>query len=172
MVRTFPQLKNIVEDWIKIVALPYQDTISEEKPKNKQLEWIFKINDIIFVYMVTGRIDRISIQSPIAFAEEHQTATSQLNDIEFLKFLVDINEPLFIAGLTPIYEQNQKIIKAITIQSYLDTESLQREQFYKEWDKIAGFRDIIIKKVQAKFGVTGLTSSSSNQVGTTKSFYG
>jgi hypothetical protein len=172
MDRTFPQLKNIVEDWIKIVGLSFQDITEEEKPKNKQLEWILKISDIIFVFMVTGRIDRITIQSPIRFAEQHQNATSQLNDIEFLKFILAINEPLIIAGLTPIYEQNQKTIKAITIQSYLDTESLQREQFYKEWDKIAGFYDIIIKKVQAKFGVTGLSTTSSNQSGTDKPFYG
>jgi len=153
MTKSFEQLRNMVEDWIKITDAKFVDITEEEKKKQPKLEWIFRINEILVIYMLTERLDRISIQTPINFAVEHQKQTATMGDKEFLQFSVDMFEPLAIAGITPHVLQNQKEIKQISLQSYIDTESLEREKFFLRWDQITAFRQIIIKKVQAKFGV-------------------
>jgi len=135
------------------------DITDEEKKKQPRLKWIFKINNIIVVYMLEGRSDRVNIETPIQFATEHQKETGSMGDREFLQFTVDLMEPLAIAGITPIVLQNKKEIKQISLQSYIDTKLLEREKFFQKWDQIAAFRQIIIKKVQAKFGVGSIENS-------------
>lgn len=167
MTKTPEQIKNIVEDWIKTTNVKFEDITQSEKPKQPRLEWAYKINDQIVVFMMEGRTDRVVIESPIGFAEEHQKATSELSDKDFLKFLINLLESIYMAGLTPMVLQDNKKIKRISIQSYIDTESLEREKFYRIWDKISGFREITVKKVQLEFGVKGMsaesTSSSSSE---------
>ena len=168
MTKTPLQIKNIVEDWIKTTGANYEDITQREKQKQPKLEWVYHINKKIIVYMIQGRADRISIESPISFAPEHQTATSELPDKDFIKFLIYILEPLYMAGLNPNILQDKKIIKNISIQSYVDTLSLEREKFYRIWDKISGFREVIIKKVQVELGVKGMSTDteSSSSSGT------
>jgi len=160
MTKTFSQIKNIVEDWIKITNAKFEDITQSEKPKQPRLEWAFKINDNLIVFMMEGRTDRVAIESPIGFAPEHQKASSELADKDFLKFLINLLEPIYMADLNPIILQDKKTIKRISIQSFLDTESLEREKFYRIWDKIAGLREITIKKVQIEFGVRGMMTDS------------
>ncbi len=171
MTKTSSQIKNIVEEWLKITNANFEDITQSEKPKQPRLEWAYKINNIIIVYMMEGRTDRITIQTSIGFAAEHQKATSELSDKDFLKFLIYIYEPIYSAGLTPIPQQENKIIKQITIQSFLDTESLEREKFFRIWDKISGFRELTIKKVQIEFGVKGKMMDSSTSE-STETMYG
>lgn len=165
------QFKNTVEDWIKITKANYQDVIESEKAKEPRLSWIFSIDKKIFIYMMKERPDRINFDCPINLAEEHQTATSKLPDHEFLQFLIDITEPMLIVGLAPRYQQEEKRIKQITIGSYVDTGSLEREKFYRVWDKISSFRELTIKKIQTKFGVKGKLNISSSG-GSDNSIYG
>ena len=160
--KTPQQIKNMIEDWIKITNAKFEDITQSEKPKQPRLEWAFKISNNLIVFMIEGRSDRVAIESPIGFAEEHQKATSELADKDFLKFVINLIEPIYIAGLNPIIVQDKKMIKKISIQSYLDTEVLEREKFYRIWDKIAGFREIIIKKVQVEFGVRGIVTDSTS----------
>jgi len=168
MTKTSSQIKNIVEDWIKITNAKFQDITKEEKPKEPRLEWIFKVNNMMGVYMIDGRLDRVTFDLPINFAKEHQTATSKMADKEFLQFLIEIVEPLTVAGVNVKFQQNQKEIKQITLQNYIDTESLEREKFFHIWDQLVGFREIIIKRVQEKFGIKGISTDteSSSSSGT------
>ena len=171
MTKTPVQVKNIIEEWIKITTAKFSDITQEEKPKQPRLEWIFKVNESMVVYMIDNRPDRVTLEIPINFALEHQKGTSKLSDKEFLEFLTSILEPLTIAGVSARFQQNEKEIKQINLQIYIDTESLEREKFFLRWDKISAFREIVIKKVQARLGVSGMTGSS-NYEGSQKGIYG
>lgn len=171
MAKDFEQIRNIVEDWIKITNAKFIDITEEEKEKQPKLEWIFKVDGVIVIYMLQERPDRVSIQTTISFASEHQKQTASMGDKEFLQFSVDMFESLAIAGISPNVLQNQKEIKQISLQSYIDTESLEREKFFEKWDQLAAFRQIIIKRVQAKFGVSGM-GDSKNISSTNSTIYG
>jgi len=171
MTKTSSQIKNIVEDWIKITNAKFQDITREEKLREPRLEWIFKVNNMMGVYMIEGRSDRVTFDVPINFADEHKVATSKMADKEFLQFLIEIIEPLTVAGVNVKLQQNQKEVKQITLQNYIDTELLEREKFFRIWDQLVGFREIIVKKVQVKFGVKGI-SKDSDVSSSNKPFYG
>ncbi len=160
MTKTPEQIRTIIEGWIKITNAKLEDITKDEQAKQSQLEWIYRINGMMAVYMLKNRSDRITFDIPIHFATEHRKATSNLPDVEFLNFIINIVEPLAMSDIAVRFQQNQKEIQSINLQAYVDTESLEREKFYKTWDKIRVFRDIIIKKFQAKFGVKGLTDVS------------
>ena len=53
----------------------------------------------------------------------------------------------------------------------MDTDSLEREKFFQKWDQIAAFKEIVVKKVQAKFG-GGAQDASSSTSGSDPPIYG
>lgn len=171
MSKTPDEIKKIIEEWIKITGVKYDDITLSQSPNQPNLEWALKFADFIIIYMIKGRPDRIVMDCPIGFAEEHRIATSQMEDIEFLKFANEINQLLLTADLSVNYDQDQKMIKQITIQSYIDTESLMREKFYRMLDKIGGFKGVIVQKVQIKFGIKGQLTNL-DQSSSKKHFYG
>lgn len=165
MVKTPEQIKNIVEDWIKITGIKYEDIT--QKQNEPGLKWIFQVKPSLVIYM-TKRQDRVNIETQINFASEHQEATSNMSDKDFLEFINDISEHLLLADLQPVYKQNQKRIESMKIIVYMDVESLSRGHFFKMWDKVTGFNKITVNKVQIKFGIKGnfdLSSSDSTKAG-------
>jgi len=166
MTKTPEQIKDIVEGWIKITNAEFEDITQSEKSKQPRLQWAYKIGKDLIIFMMEGRDDRFTIESPIPFAPEHQKASSELSDKDFFKFLIYLLEPIYLADLVPIVLQENKTIKNVSIQSYIDTDSpLEREKFFRIWDKVLGIRQLTIKKVQIEFGVKGLmadTKSSSS----------
>ncbi|MCE9652635.1 MAG: hypothetical protein K8Q89_06225 [Nitrosarchaeum sp.] len=160
MNKTPDQIKNIVEDWIKIVGKPYEDVTK----KDPNFGFGFKMGDIV-IYSMKNRADRVTVETFFGFASEHKTATANLGDKEWQEFAVSIGEPLSLANLSLIIGQEQsnpKQINHMFINGYVDVESMNREKFFRVWDAVANFRQITIKKIQIKFGVKGAMESGSN----------
>ncbi len=167
MVKTPDQVKNIVEEWLQVIGKPYENITST----NQHASFGFKFGDTMF-YSLKNRPDRVTIETIIGFAPEHKEATAKLEDKEFQELLVNLTEPVVMArlGVNIGLEQNKpKQINHIAIQGYVDTNSMDRNDFFKEWDAVASFRQLIIKKIQIQFGVKGnidntSTSSSDNTI--------
>lgn len=171
MNKSSDQIRDIIVNWLEPIQIRFENVTEIEKQKNQQLDWIIKVADTLVIYMMKGRSDRINFDCPINFADEHQIAAGQLPDNEFTQFIIQINESLLMIDLTTKYVADKKRIKQISICSYIDTDSLTREKFYKNIDRIAAAKDITIKKIQVKFGVTGILPSSSTNL-SDKLFYG
>ncbi|GEM_PF-3959526 len=161
MMKTPDQIKNIVEDWIKITGIKYQEITHQEN--QDKLEWALHVKPTLIIYM-TKRKDRVILESQLNFASEHQESTENMSDKDFLEFTNNINEYLVIAGIQPVYKQKQKRIEAMKITGYVDIESLTRDSFYKTWDKVSAFHQIVINKIQIKFGIKGTFNPSSGSV--------
>jgi len=160
MVKTSDQVKNIVEEWLQVMSKPYENITAT----NPNTSFGFKFGDTI-IYSLKNRPDRVTIETIIGFAKEHKEATAKLGDKEWQEFLVKIIEPLTIARLGVVLGQeqnNQKQINNLSIQGYVDTDSMNRHDFFKEWDAVASFRQIVIKKIQIEFGVKGKMDNISN----------
>ena len=165
------EIKQMIEQWVKITNAHFEDITTQEKPKQPRLEWIFKINNFMAVYMMEGRSDRVSFSAPINFAPIHQDALLNLSDKDFLEFLVAIIEPLAIAGITPQLIQNNKEIKQISLENYIDTETLSRDKFFRIWDQLSTFKELVIKKVQLKLDPSSINNAS-NSFNSENQFYG
>ena len=165
MAKTPEEIKNLVEEWLQVIGKPYENITST----NPNAIFGFKFGNIM-IYSLKNRVDRIIFETIIGFASEHKEATGKLDDKDWQEFMVQLVEPLTIARLGVILGQEKtqpKQINHIVIHGYVDTDSMNRGDFFKEWDAVAGFREIIIKKIQIKFGVKGKltsdpTSSSDN----------
>lgn len=153
MVKTPEQVKNIIEDWVQLIGKSYENVTSI----NPNASFGFKFGDTL-IYSLKTRPDRVTIETIIGFAPEHKEATAKLKDKEFQELIVKLIEPLAIARLGVNFGQdknNPKQINHLGIQGYIDTDSMDRNNFFKEWDAVANFRQIIIKKIQIEFGVKG-----------------
>ncbi len=156
--KTPGQIKNIVEDWIKITGREFKEV--KQQQNQEKLEWAILVKPTLIIYM-TKRQDRVILESQLNFAPEHQEASEKLSNKDYLEFTNSINEHLIIAELQPVYKQKEKRIEAMKITGYVDTESLTRESFYKTWDKVHAFHYIVINKIQIKFGIKGNFDPSS-----------
>lgn len=172
MANTPEQIKSIVEGWIKTVGKSYKDITQQQN--NPDLAFVFTIANLV-IYMMNNRQDRVVIETQLNFAHEHQEGTANLNDTDFIKLILEITEPLSLAQLTCIFgqdKQNPKQINKITINGWIDTDSLNRSDFYKVWDRVSSFNEITIKKIQCRFGVRGVLNTSSNSSNTNQTPYG
>ncbi len=167
MVKTPEQVKNIVEEWLQVIGEPYENITST----NPDTNFGFKFGDIM-IYSLKNRSDRVTIETTVDFAQEHKEATAKLGDKEWEEFIVKLIEPLAIArlGINLGQDQNnKKQINHFVIHGYIDINSMNRIDFFKEWDAVSSFRQIVIKKIQIEFGVKGKmdntsTSSSDNTI--------
>ncbi len=149
MTKTPDQLKNMVEDYIKITGVKYQDTTTLIQQKVPQIQWQFVIAPGLHVSKHESRDDRITFVYGIGIAPEHKE--------DFKKFLE--NEPEFINSLFElsilqdcsarvVSEENQA--KGIEISTYLDVDELNRPNFYKTWDRVNSLSNHLIRKIQMK----------------------
>lgn len=160
MIKTPEQIKNIIEEWIQIIGKPYENITAT----NPNVIFGFKFGNIM-IYLLKNRTDRVTIETMIGFASEHKEATTKLGDQEWQKFIVKIIEPLTMTGLGTVLGQepnNPKQINNLTIQGYVDTDSMTRWDFFKEWDAVANFRELVIKKIQIEFGVKSKINDDQN----------
>ena len=159
MVKTPDQVKNIVEEWLQVIGKPYENITST----NPNASFGFKFGDVM-IYSLQNRPDRVTIETIIGFATEHKEATAKLEDKKWQEFIVKLIEPLAMARLGFNLGQeknNPKQINHIAIQGYVDTDSMDRNNFFKEWDAVANFRQLVIKKIQIQFGVKGKMDNTS-----------
>lgn len=162
--KTPEQIKNIVEDWIKIVDIKYKD----ESIKNPNVEFLFMIGNNITCYLLKNRHDRISIEVGFNISPEHREKMAEFSIPEGFEFLNDIETHVYTSGLIVLWnaQKEEKIPTALRIQGYLDVENITREKFYKTWDKVNGIGNVSLRKFQIRFGSGGtntMTSTSTSQ---------
>lgn len=61
MVKTSEEMKNLVEDYIKITNIKYEDQTEKVREKSKVVEWQFHIGANVIVSKNANRDDRIQV---------------------------------------------------------------------------------------------------------------
>jgi len=91
-------MKNMIEEYIKMTPVKYQDTTSHYD--NKIVEWQYLIGQALHVTKLTGREDRINIHYAISISDKdyEQFKEVVLSDNEFGNSL---NELVILQGFSP-----------------------------------------------------------------------
>ena len=72
MAKTSEQIKALVEDFIKITGVNYEDQTEKVREKSKIIEWQFHVGSNIVVSKNANRADRIHINVNMRFPQKMQ----------------------------------------------------------------------------------------------------
>jgi len=170
MVKSHDQIKNMVEDYIKITGVNYKDTTEKIKEKNPDTAWQFVVGKGLHITMMKKRPDRILLHIPSIYDEKDLEGVNQVlqSDPEFAN---SINEFIILRGCTNSWIKNKEgVITGFNVNIYIDSENFDRPKFFEEWDKLMITQGHVVKKIGIRFNPKQTKPTDSDT--TEKSMYG
>lgn len=135
MSKTFSQMKNMIEDWIKVTNVEYRDTTEEIQKKVPKVEWQIIMQKVIHVTAYKGREDRVNLHTQTSFDSKLSSKlTVGIDEVE--NIVQEINAFLITNGLRFEWKVKEKLITGFVIKSSIDSEILDRPHFFYTWDRI------------------------------------
>jgi len=165
MTKTSSQMKNMVEDWIKITNVEYADTTEEIIKKGfDDTSWQFMIKDDVHVTQMKSRIDKIDMHTARVFTKE---VTSQLvtgaDKIE--NAVNEINALVTTNGLNINWQVKDGLITGFEIKIDIYSEEFERPFFYHNWDRLVNLTHSVgltlVRLVNPNFAESQTTSDTS-----------
>lgn len=135
MVKSVSQMKNMIEDWIKVTGVKYIDSTEQIKSKNPQVEWQFVIGQALHVTKMSKRDDRITIHYAIGCPPEI-TEKFNIKDNVGQELINEIDGFLVLLEIKPNWQTDKDHVIGLDISTYIDEEELSRPLFFKSWDKL------------------------------------
>ncbi len=135
MVKSSTQMKNMIEDWIKIVGAKYEDSTKKVQPTHPQVEWQFLIGEALHITKTSKRNDRIDIHYALGFSKEvkEKFIKTDKNSVELSH---QVNSFLLLLGLSTNWVTEANQISGLDVKTYIDEEELTRPRFYRIWDAV------------------------------------
>ncbi|MDH3489948.1 MAG: hypothetical protein OEL56_05825 [Nitrosopumilus sp.] len=170
MAKTSEQMKTLVEDFIKITNINYEDQTEKIREKSKIVEWQFHVGSNIIVSKNANRSDRIHINVNMRFPPDDAKLLVMKNP-SFSKTIMEISEICTICGMGHQWIKDNENIVGLALFSHIDEQVLDRISFHNTWDNVARVSGHVQKILRSNF--SGF-SSHNNTVDQTidKSMYG
>ncbi len=169
MVKTSEQMKTLVEDFIKITNINYEDQTEKVREKSKIIEWQFRVGTNVIVSKNENRVDRVHLNVNMRFPPEDSKLLIIKNP-SFSKAIMEISEICTTCGVGHQWIKNDKTIVGLAIFSHVDEEVLDRVTFHSVWDNVARVSGHVQKILRTNFSsFSSQTNSSDETIG--KSMY-
>ena len=165
MVKTSDQLKNMVEDYIKLTTVKYQDSTALAQKQVPTVEWQFIIGKALHVTKIKNRDDRITFSYGVGIALQHRDAFKNLDP----EFINGLNEIIILQDCTPKGVNENNEIKGVEISTYIDQEEFNRANFFKMWDRVNSLGNHILRKIVIK--ISPQTAKPADSDASTQSMY-
>jgi len=163
-------MKMLVEDFIKITNITYEDQTEKVREKNKITEWQFHVGSNIIVSKNINRPDRIHLNVSMRFPPEDAKLLVMKNPL-FSKTIMEISEICTICGIGHQWMKDSENIMGLALFSHIDEQILDRISFHNTWDNVARVSVHVQKILRSNF--SGFSSSSGTADQTIdKSMYG
>jgi len=161
MAKTSSQLKNMIEDYVKIVGSEMKDTTTEIQQTNSNVEWQILVGKSLHVTKMKNRNDRIDLLISIKFEKKitDQLITGTAN---VQKTLREINELLITNGFQYIWKSVEGKVTGLEIKTYIDEEELSRVKFFNKWDAIVNLSTATTNKILALVNPNLIQSDSTS----------
>ncbi len=169
MTKTSEQMKSLVEGFIRITKIKYEDQSLIVRSKNKNIDWQFHVGDNVIVSKSANREDRIHINVNMRFMPEDTKFLTTTNPA-FTKAAFEISEICTICSVGHQWVNAGNEVAGLAVFSHVDEEVLDRVTFHNTWDNVARVVGHVQRVLRANF--TGLSKNTASGDTSGKSFYG
>jgi hypothetical protein len=169
MIKTSGQMKTLVEDFIKVTNINYEDQTEKVREKSKMIEWQFRVGTNVIISKNENRTDRIHLNVNMRFPPEDSKLLIIKNP-SFSKAIMEISGICTTCGVGHQWIKSDKTIVGLAIFSHVDEEVLDRVTFHSVWDNVARVSGHTQKILRTNFSsFSSQTNSSDETIG--KSMY-
>ena len=170
MTKTSEEMKTLVEDFIKITNINYEDQTKKVREKSKMVEWQFRVGTNVIISKNTNRADRIHLNVNMRFPPEDSKLLIIKNP-SFSKAIMGISEICTTCGIGHQWIKSGEVIVGLAIFSHVDEENLDRVTFHNVWDNVARVSGHVQKILRSNFSSFSSQTNSSDET-VDKSMYG
>ena len=169
MAKTAEQMKKLVEGFIKITNINYEDQTKKIREKSNLVEWQFRVGTNVIVSKNANREDRIHLNVNMRFPK-NDTKLLTIKNMSFSKTVMEISEICTICGVGHQWIKDKEDIVGLAIFSHVDEQILDRISFHNTWDTVARVSGHVQKILRSNF--SGFSSDNTLDETTEKTMYG
>lgn len=170
MIKTSEEMKSLVEDFINITNINFEDQTEKVREKSKLIEWQFRVGTNVIISKNVNRKDRIHLNVNMRFPPDDAKLLIIKNP-SFSKTIMEVSEICTICGVGHQWIKDSNNVVGLAIFSHIDEEILDRVSFHNTWDNVSRTAGHIQKILRSNF--SGFTSQNNSLEETTdKSMYG
>ena len=170
MAKTSEEMKTLVEDFIKITNINYEDQTEKVKEKSKMMEWQFRVGTNVIISKNTNRADRIHLNVNMRFPPEDSKLLIIKNP-SFSKAIMGISEICTTCGIGHQWIKSGEVIVGLAIFSHVDEKNLDRVTFHNVWDNVVRVSEHVQKILRSNFSSFSSQTNSFDET-VNKSMYG
>ncbi len=170
MIKTSEEMKTLVEDFIKITNINYEDQTEKVREKNKMVEWQFRVGTNVIVSKNVNKADRIHLNVNMRFPPE-DSKLLVIKNPSFSRAVMDISEVCTTCGIGHQWVKNNEVIIGLAIFSHVDEQILDRVTFHNVWDNVSRVSGHVQKILRSNFSSFSSQNISSDET-IDKSMYG
>jgi hypothetical protein len=157
MTKTSEQMKGLVEDFIKVTNINYEDQTEKIREKSNLIDWQFQE-------------DRIHVNVNMRFSSQDAKLLVMKNP-SFSKAIMEISEICTTCGVGHQWIKNNEDIVGLAIFSHVDEQKLDRIAFHNTWDNVSRVSSHVQKILRSNFNGFSAQNNSTDQT-IDKSMYG
>ncbi|MCV0392026.1 MAG: hypothetical protein K5790_01890 [Nitrosopumilus sp.] len=170
MAKTSEEMKKLVEEFIKITNVKYEDQTDKVREKSNLIEWQFHLGTNVIVSKNVNRQDRIHLNVNMRFPP-NDSKLLVIKNPSFSKAVMEISEICTIAGVGHQWIKENDNVVGLAIFSHVDEQVLDRVTFHNTWDDVSRVSSHVQKILRSNF--SGFASANNLGAETTdKSMYG
>ena len=170
MEKTSEEMRTLVEEYIRITNINYEDQTQKVREKSQLIEWQFHVGTNIIVSKNANRKDRIHINVNMRFPPG-DSKLLVIKNASFSKAVMEISETCTICGVGHQWIKDKEAIVGLAIFSHVDEKILDRVSFHDTWDNVSRVAGHVQKILRSNF--SGFTTQNNTSEETLdKSMYG
>ncbi len=163
MAKTSVEMKDLVEEFIKVTGIDYEDQTPNIVGKSENVEWQYRVGANVIVNKNSNRGDRIHLSVNMRFTPQ-DAELLKMDNPSFTKALKEISEICTTCRIGHQWLKDADKTIGIGIFTHVDEQILDRVNFHNAWDtlvQVTGHVQIILRSNFVKISNT-----------TNKSIYG
>ncbi len=156
MIKTSQQMKELVEEYVRVTKVKFNDVTAHAKEKSSIIEWQLHIGQALYVTKLSTRTDRVQMTFALRLPPEH-VGKIITDSPSFEKIAMDINYLATVCGVFVQWIKTEKNeIRGLNLSTHLDESILTRVNFHDKWDNLAR----VGLQIQRIFGTARLGSAA------------
>jgi len=170
MAKTSKEMKELVEEFIKVTNINYEDQTDKIKEKSKIIDWQFHVGANVIISKNTNRSDRVHVNVNMRFPPQDAKLLVMKNQ-SFSKAIMEISEICTVCNVGHQWIKDGENIAGLAIFSHVDEQSLDRTSFHNTWDNVARVSGHVQKILRSNFSEFS-TQNNTTDATIDKSMYG